>query len=355
MKKSGALFNAGKGGWMFYRLMIFIVSLLLSISGEAFAVGGSLTVTSAPGAVNLSSENPTVELTLSYNVSEATDLNSSGFILQWDADLFALDASSLGVSGDNDPHQTPYLTGKDGTETNDENGGVTHVWKVNPYDTMELRLSDRDTNVDKLFGVPGQAYINYTQTDLVSLVGTDPFDVLKIILKVKSGVSVGRHKVKAFVVAVSDDKGSSASDYVQDEVDIVLYVPTVPQPDVAGFTLDVDGDGRYMPLGDGLLVVRYMFGFSGDALVKDVVTSSATRSSAGDITTYLDGAGRALDVDGNGAIEALGDGLLIVRYMFGFSGTSLTHSVVGAGATRATAEEISSYLKLLVPDLGDDG
>ena len=32
------------------------------------------------------------------------------------------------------------------------------------------------------------------------------------------------------------------------------------------FTLDVDGNGKTEPLTDGLLIIRYLFGFTGEAL-----------------------------------------------------------------------------------------
>ncbi|HEX2463391.1 MAG TPA: hypothetical protein VHR17_02125 [Thermoanaerobaculia bacterium] len=51
-----------------------------------------------------------------------------------------------------------------------------------------------------------------------------------------------------------------------------------------------------------------------------------------------------LDIDGNGAIAPLSDGLLVLRFMFGFSGTTLVSGAVGAGCTRCTAPAIESYL-----------
>ena len=55
------------------------------------------------------------------------------------------------------------------------------------------------------------------------------------------------------------------------------------------------------------------------------------------------------DIDGNGAQDALTDGLLILRYSFGLTGDSLISGVVAADATRKTAEEIEAYLETLMP------
>ena len=55
------------------------------------------------------------------------------------------------------------------------------------------------------------------------------------------------------------------------------------------------------------------------------------------------------DIDGNGTQDALTDGLLILRYSFGLTGDSLISGVVAADATRKTAEEIEAYLETLMP------
>ena len=52
----------------------------------------------------------------------------------------------------------------------------------------------------------------------------------------------------------------------------------------------------------------------------------------------------SLDVDGNNIIDALTDGLIILRAMFGLTGSSVTNSAVGAGATRATWAALQPYL-----------
>jgi hypothetical protein len=53
---------------------------------------------------------------------------------------------------------------------------------------------------------------------------------------------------------------------------------------------------------------------------------------------------RAGDIDGDGGIGALTDGLLLLRYLFGFRGPVLITGVVGPGCTRCTAPAIESYL-----------
>jgi hypothetical protein len=56
-----------------------------------------------------------------------------------------------------------------------------------------------------------------------------------------------------------------------------------------------------------------------------------------------------LDIDGNGAADALTDGILILRYLFGFSGATLIDGAVAPDCTRCTAPEIEAYLENLMP------
>ena len=108
--------------------------------------------------------------------------------------------------------------------------------------------------------------------------------------------------------------------------------------------MDVDGDGFFTPLTDGLLILRYMFGLSGDSLVNGLVSDSATRTSAAEIESFLSNLGSNLDIDGNGSIDALTDGLLSLRYMFGYEGDTLISGVISSNATLTSATELQSQL-----------
>ena len=56
------------------------------------------------------------------------------------------------------------------------------------------------------------------------------------------------------------------------------------------------------------------------------------------------------DVDGNGEITALTDGLLTLRYDFGFRGATLTNNAVGPNCTRCSAPQIEAFLGFEYPD-----
>ena len=56
-----------------------------------------------------------------------------------------------------------------------------------------------------------------------------------------------------------------------------------------------------------------------------------------------------LDIDGNGIPDALTDGLLIVRYLFGLRGNALITGAVAPLAPRSTFEAIQAYIQTLLP------
>ncbi len=109
-------------------------------------------------------------------------------------------------------------------------------------------------------------------------------------------------------------------------------------------TLDIDGDGTWQALSDGILALRFLAGFSGDALTQGAVGANARRATADDITAYLDGGTTMLDVDGNGSLSALSDGILMLRYLAGFSGEALTQGAIADGATRQQPGQITAFL-----------
>jgi hypothetical protein len=51
--------------------------------------------------------------------------------------------------------------------------------------------------------------------------------------------------------------------------------------------IDVDGDGAFMPLTDGLLVLRFGFGFTGSTLTNGAVGPNCTRCDSATILQYL--------------------------------------------------------------------
>ena len=112
-------------------------------------------------------------------------------------------------------------------------------------------------------------------------------------------------------------------------------------------SLDIDGDGQATALTDGLLIIRYLFGFSGTALVAGALGSDAAVTTADAIVARLDSRKAAFDIDGDGSTLPLTDGLLIIRYLFGFQGSALVAGAVGDSAVRTDATTLVNFLDAL--------
>ena len=148
----------------------------------------------------------------------------------------------------------------------------------------------------------------------------------------------------AFIVLSA---GASSSSDPDDSASSYSMMST---PAVASGDWDIDGDGRADALTDGLLFLRYAFGLTGDALISGVVASDAQYTTASDIeqelaTVYTSSG----DIDGNGDVDALTDGLLLLRYLFGLDGDTLTAGVIGNGATLTDSAALETYLSTLMP------
>jgi hypothetical protein len=118
---------------------------------------------------------------------------------------------------------------------------------------------------------------------------------------------------------------------------------------VVGSNWDFDGNGSADALTDGLLLVRYAFGLRGDKLVGDDVVADDSTLTAQEIEAKITEAQDIADIDGNGTVDPLSDGLLLLRHLFGFSGESLVKGVVHPDGSRQSAEEITSYMNGFMP------
>jgi hypothetical protein len=121
--------------------------------------------------------------------------------------------------------------------------------------------------------------------------------------------------------------------------------------DAADPSLDIDGNGACDALTDGILILRYLFDASGAWNYSDALGPGAYRTNRVLIRNRLDlESSTVLDVDGNGMPDALTDGILILRYLFDPAGAWNYSDALGAGATRTTRAEIRAYLAQWTPD-----
>ena len=122
----------------------------------------------------------------------------------------------------------------------------------------------------------------------------------------------------------------------------------IQQSTQAPLSWDMDGNAEVDALTDGLLLLRYTFDLRNDSLIEGAVASDSPLSSA-EIAARIETNISIADIDGNGEIDALTDGLLVLRYLFELRGSALTVEVIGDNATRNDPTDIATYIESYYP------
>jgi hypothetical protein len=116
---------------------------------------------------------------------------------------------------------------------------------------------------------------------------------------------------------------------------------------LAPLSIDIDHNGHYDALTDGLMIVRFLFGFSAAMVTDGMVGDGAALADPAQLLLRLQNLRPALDVDANGQADALTDGIIVIRYLFGLRGAALTIDALGADAKRVDPAEIADYIASL--------
>lgn len=112
---------------------------------------------------------------------------------------------------------------------------------------------------------------------------------------------------------------------------------------------DFDNDGNADALTDGLLLLRYTFGLRGASLTDGAIASGSTLTSEEIEANVADSTTSFADIDGSGNVDALTDGLMMLRYLFGLRGASLIDGAVATGAPRQSSTDVEAYIISLMP------
>ncbi len=170
-------------------------------------------------------------------------------------------------------------------------------------------------------------------------------------LQVASGTSVSVEAVaqnlaaSGYTFASWSDAGAAAHVVVVPAAGGTFTATFSPTPFVP--KLDVDNDGVVSAATDGMLVLRYLLGIRGTALVAGLpIPATAERSAPASIVAYLDQILASLDIDGVGGAHATTDGLLIYRYLAGKTGITLFGSTAVPG-TRTQTQMLSTLDAML--------
>ena len=108
---------------------------------------------------------------------------------------------------------------------------------------------------------------------------------------------------------------------------------------------DVDGNGATDPLSDGIVILRYLAGFTGSTLMDGVVDPQGARTDEASIMSHLrDIEDAFLDPDGDVESKPLSDGIAVLRNLAGFSGDTLVDGVVNPQGIRRSPTFVEAYL-----------
>jgi hypothetical protein len=304
------------------------------LTGSPVAGEQLLTVETNPVSLANSSSDPTLSIeeeltgfpgtrvTVPIFISDANDLASVTLEIDYDTEVFDVV----------DPVQN--------TATNEavRKTGISEDWILSDSNNPNTELANPVANVDETNGKITISLLNPTQ---VSPTGSG--NILEIDFTVAADAPTDS------TTTIDLRSARLGFDNTDDETvlgDSLLGDGTVT---VAAGGIDIDANGVADALTDGVLLVRDLFGFSGNALINGAVAGNATRTTAAEIQTYISQIESTIDIDGNGVADALTDGVLIVRHLFGFSGNALINGALAGNATNTNAEEIASAIDNLIP------
>ena len=107
-----------------------------------------------------------------------------------------------------------------------------------------------------------------------------------------------------------------------------------------GCVIDIDGNQTISATTDGLMLLRAMLGLTDTAVTQGATVPGAPRTTWAQIAPYVHLA--ALNLDGSGNTSAATDGVLLLRAMFGLTGTAVTNGITLASGRTWT--DIRTYL-----------
>jgi hypothetical protein len=111
---------------------------------------------------------------------------------------------------------------------------------------------------------------------------------------------------------------------------------------------DFDGSGHADALTDGLMMLRYCFGLRGDSVTTSAMAIDSPMNSE-QVVTEIESALDMANIDDDGEVRALTDGLILLRYLFDLRGDQLTAATVSLTANRSSNKEIEAYIEAYMP------
>jgi hypothetical protein len=180
---------------------------------------------------------------------------------------------------------------------------------------------------------------SYISSNWASVSGNFPGSLPKDLMTLNFTVAEDLESVEDTMIQFSSPSG--AAGYIFN-----ANAYTMP---VSSGSWDFDEDGSADALTDGLLLLRYTFNLRGASLTAGAISSSSLLTPEEVEANVAEATNGLADIDGNGAVDALTDGLMLLRYLFNLRGDSLIAGAVKNDATRTSAADIEAYIQSLIP------
>jgi hypothetical protein len=106
---------------------------------------------------------------------------------------------------------------------------------------------------------------------------------------------------------------------------------------------DIDQNNSVDALTDGLLLMRYAFGLRGDSLTENVISSDSLVDKAA-VEQNIEQIMHLVDINDDGNFDALTDALILLRYLFDVTGNGLVDEEM-LTSNRPSAGSIKAYIE----------
>lgn len=128
---------------------------------------------------------------------------------------------------------------------------------------------------------------------------------------------------------------------------IITFISAISHAEPSSW--DVDQNNQVDALTDGLMLMRYLFDMRGNNLTLNAKAEDSPLTES-EIISSISTTMTILDIDLDGRKDALTDGLMLMRYLFGVSGENLIDSAISVGAIRNSYQDITTYISNHMPE-----
>lgn len=118
--------------------------------------------------------------------------------------------------------------------------------------------------------------------------------------------------------------------------------------DIISATWDIDGNGDADALTDGLTILKAAFGITGQSMI-DGTLAPDSEMTLEDVELSMQKTMSIADIDDNGEVGALTDGLIVLRYLFDIIDSKLTKDAISPDANREAHQSIVDHLEKHMP------